>query len=289
MVIFPSAAEWKETPDIEEGAVVREQQTLLMIPDLTKMQVKVGVHESKVGRLRLGMRAKVELQDSTLSGEVDEIAEVTRPAGWWTGNMVKYDTIIRLEPQPGLKPGMSAIVDIVLAEHRDVLKIPVAAIIQSPDGYLCWVKTAQKIEKRVIEVGDTNDEFLIVNTGIAEGDEVVLNPSAYLDEAQMEAMRPIKESAEPDMAGVDAASGDPLSGGADEMGSPAKDAAAKPASKQSAGAKILAAGDKDGDGALSIDEFDEKDRDSFSQVDSNGDGRVSASEIDAALQAAGAK
>ena len=48
MVIFPSAAEWKETPDIEEGAVVREQQTLLMIPDLGKMQVKVGVHESKV-------------------------------------------------------------------------------------------------------------------------------------------------------------------------------------------------------------------------------------------------
>jgi HlyD family secretion protein len=43
LVIFPSAAEWKDTPDIEEGAAVREQQTLLMIPDLTKMQVKVGI------------------------------------------------------------------------------------------------------------------------------------------------------------------------------------------------------------------------------------------------------
>ncbi len=52
MVIFPSAAEWKETPDIEEGAVVREQQTLLMIPDVSKMQVKVGIHESKVDQLQ---------------------------------------------------------------------------------------------------------------------------------------------------------------------------------------------------------------------------------------------
>ena len=173
---------------------MREQQTLLMIPDLSKMQVKVGVHESKVGRLRLGMPARVELQDSSLVGDVDEIAEVTRPAGWWTGNMVKYDTIIRLEPQAGLKPGMSAIVDIVLAEHRDVLKVPVAAIVQSPSGYLCWVKTAQGIKKRVIEVGDTNDEFLIVNAGLSEGDEVVLNPSAYLEEAQIEAMRPVKDS-----------------------------------------------------------------------------------------------
>ena len=118
MVIFPSAAEWKETPDIEEGARVREQQTLLMIPDVSKMQVKVGVHESKVGRLRVGMPAQVQLQDMTLVGEIDSIAEVTRPAGWWTGNMVKYDTIIKLAQTPGLKPGMSAVVDIVLASRR---------------------------------------------------------------------------------------------------------------------------------------------------------------------------
>lgn len=201
MVIFPSAAEWKETPDIEEGAVVREQQTLLMIPDLSKMQVKVGVHESKVGRLRLGMRANVELQDSSLVGEVDEIAEVTRPAGWWTGNMVKYDTIIRLESQAGLKPGMSAVVDIVLADHRDVLKIPVAAIVQGPSGYMCWVKTSQGIKKRVIELGDTNDEFTIVTAGLSERDEVVLNPTAYLEEAQTEAMKPIKDSKASDSDG----------------------------------------------------------------------------------------
>lgn len=194
MVIFPSAAEWKETPDIEEGAIVREQQTLLMIPDLSKMQVKVGVHESKVGRLRLGMRANVELQDSELVGTVAEIAEVTRPAGWWTGNMVKYDTIIKLEPQPGLKPGMSAIVDIVLAEHRDVIKVPVAAIVKAPAGYLCWVKTASGSKKRLIEIGDTNDEFTIVTSGLKEGEAVVLNPTAYLEEAQIEAMRPIKSS-----------------------------------------------------------------------------------------------
>lgn len=288
MVIFPSAAEWKETPDIEEGAVVREQQTLLMIPDLSRMQVKVGVHESKVGRLQVGMRARVDLQDSSLIGEVKEIAEVTRPAGWWTGNMVKYDTIIRLESLPGLKPGMSAVVDIVLAEYRDVLKIPVAAIIQSPSGYLCWVQTPQGIKKRVLEVGDTNDEFLIVNAGLAEGEDVVLNPSAFLEEAQIEAMKPIKQKAEepsfdrPSEAG-DEGMDDALDG----------DASAKPTSKesvvkkQSAGASIIAGGDKNGDGTLSIDEFDEKDRANFSQVDRNGDGQADAGEIDAAIAAAG--
>ena len=123
LVIFPSAAAWRETPDIEEGATVREQQTLLMIPDLNKMQVKVGIHESRVDRLQLGMIAKVQLQELVLEGEIAEVAEVTRPAGWWTGNLVKYDTIIQLPPHPGLKPGMSAIVDVVLAQHDDVLTL----------------------------------------------------------------------------------------------------------------------------------------------------------------------
>lgn len=235
MVIFPSAAEWKETPDIEEGAVVREQQTLLMIPDLGKMQVKVGVHESKVGRLRLGMRANVELQDSSLVGEVSEIAEVTRPAGWWTGNMVKYDTIIKLEAQKGLKPGMSAIVDIVLAEHRDVIKVPVAAIIESPAGFLCWVKTDQGIKKRVIKLGDTNDEFTIVTAGLSEGDEVVLNPTAYLEEAQIEAMKPLPNQVSD--AASDARGSDDQSEAADQS----TDKSVKPEKKQSAGTKIDAA------------------------------------------------
>lgn len=196
LVIFPSAAAWKETPDIEEGAMVREQQTLLMIPDLNKMQVKVGIHESKVDRLKIGMRARVQLQDITLEGEIAEIAEVTRPAGWWTGNLVKYDTIIKLPPYPNLKPGMSAIVDVILAQYQDVLTVPVAAIVESPSGYLCWVKVDSGVEKRVIQLGDTNDEFTVVTGGLREGEEVVLNPLAYIDEAQMQAIRLYEKKSE---------------------------------------------------------------------------------------------
>ena len=104
-----------------------------MIPDVSKMQVKVGIHESKVEQLRVGMPARVQLQDMTLEGEVDDDRRGDRPAGWWTGNMVKYDTIIKLQQRPGLKPGMSAVVDIVLASTTDVLKIPVAAIVEGDE------------------------------------------------------------------------------------------------------------------------------------------------------------
>lgn len=194
MVIFPSMAAWKDAPDIEEGATVREQQTLLMIPDVSQMQVKVGIHESKVERLEVGMPAKVQLQDLTLDGSVGEIAEVTRPAGWWTGNVVKYDTIIKLEPHSRLKPGMSAIVDVVLAKHDDALTIPVAAHVESGSGFYCWVQSAEVVKQRVVKLGDSNDEFTVVVDGLTEGEQVILNPLAFIEEAQAIAIQPEAEA-----------------------------------------------------------------------------------------------
>jgi multidrug efflux pump subunit AcrA (membrane-fusion protein) len=176
-----------------------------MIPDVDQMQVKVGIHESKVERLHVGMKAKIQLQELTLEGEVSEIAEVTRPAGWWTGNLVKYDTKIKLPPHEGLKPGMSAIVDIVLAEHTNVITVPVAAIVEGASGTFCWVKTNNEVKKRAIRIGDTNDQFTVVQDGLNEGDDVILNPLAFVDEAQKIAIEPQqREMGSPDSAGGNA-------------------------------------------------------------------------------------
>jgi RND family efflux transporter MFP subunit len=291
MVIFPSAAEWKETPDIEEGAVVREQQTLLMIPDLSKMQVKVGVHESKVGRLTIGMSARIELQDLIMEGSVEEIAEVTKPAGWWTGNMVKYDTIIRLEPEPGLKPGMSAVVDIVLAEHTDILKVPVAAVIGTEEGFFCWVSNGEKVEMRKVDLGDTNDEFTVVKAGLKEGDQVVLNPTAFIEDAQRQALRPSSVGnvpSDPDAGDANAGETKGSDGNGDRTtkSNQKQRNTKKSSSAQSAGKQLVASGDKNKDGVLTIDEFEEKDKANFAKVDQDGNGKVTASEIDAAFQAA---
>jgi multidrug efflux pump subunit AcrA (membrane-fusion protein) len=190
LVIYPSAAEWKETPDITEGATVRKDQVLLLMPDLSKMQVKVGIHESIVDRIKPGMPARVTLPDQTLDGQVSSVASVTRPAGWWTGNVVKYDTIIELPSVEGLKPGMSAEVEVIMDRHEDVLTAPVAAVVETVEGDLCWVKKAEGTIRRVLELGDTDDSFVVVNAGLNEGDEVVLNPLAFVEEAQSEVQKP---------------------------------------------------------------------------------------------------
>ena len=142
LVIYPSAAAWKNTPDIAEGASVRKDQVLLLMPDLTQMQVKVGIHESIVDRIKPEMPTRITLPERTCDGKVESVAAVTRPAGWWTGNVVKYDTIITLPSVEGLKPGMSAEVEVVMARHDNVLMIPAAAVVETKKGYACWIETA---------------------------------------------------------------------------------------------------------------------------------------------------
>ena len=66
LVIYPVAEAWKRAPEIEEGATVHKDQILLLMPDLSKMQVKVGIHESIVDRIKPGMAARVTLQDKTV-------------------------------------------------------------------------------------------------------------------------------------------------------------------------------------------------------------------------------
>ena len=202
--------------------------------------------------------------------------------------MVKYDTMIRLDPQPGLKPGMSAVVDIVLADYTDVLKVPVAAIVESSEGYLCWIRKDGQIKKRNVQLGDTNDEYTVVESGLSEGEEVVLNPLAQLEQAEKEALKPGNSN------GASAPS-EKTPAPEEKEKTQQKKKSAKPADKATGkttdknAQNLLKSGDKNGDGFLQKEELPAKDQANFPKIDANKDGKISVSELSDALNAAKGK
>lgn len=189
LVIYPSTAKWKDTPDVAEGASVHNNQVLLLMPDLTEMQVKVGIHESIVDRVKAGLPVRITLPNQTLDTEVALVAEVASPAGWWSGNSVLYDATIDLPPEPGLKPGMTAEVEITIARHENVLTVPVEAIVETNEEgndkrRFCWVQQGANTERRELSLGDSNDKFIIAKAGLDPGEIVVLNPLESIADAQ---------------------------------------------------------------------------------------------------------
>ncbi|MEX2185198.1 MAG: hypothetical protein WD875_00320 [Pirellulales bacterium] len=189
---------------------------------------------------------------------------------------------------------MSAEVEIVMARHENVVAVPVAAVVEHEKKFSCWVKDGEGCARRWLELGDTNDQFIVVEAGLKEDDEVVLNPLAFIDDAQREAMKPLGESqdesngkAKPDAKADAAESKQP----GEDAASP--DAAAKPSSDAKGGSgkpakisgeQLVKLADKNGDGVLTIDEYAEKDRQHFAATDANGDGKVDASEAQAAIE-----
>ena len=219
MVIYPTGKPWERLPKIEEGATVYMGQTMLLMPDLSQMQVKIGTREAFIDRMKPGLKARVSLPNQTLEGEVSSVASVTGPAGWWNGNMVRYDTTVRLPSIPGLRPGMSAEVEVIIAQHEDVLTIPVAAVVETAQGDYCWVKTTDGAKKCSLRLGDTNDRFTVVEAGLQESDEVVLHPLAFKeakalaqqprDDVEVQKSKPTKASGSPGAGSKSKPSGDP--------------------------------------------------------------------------------
>ena len=180
---------------IEEGAAVRERQTILRLPDLAQMQVKVNVHESKVEMLSRAwkaaldaghaLRTRIRIQDLDLQGALTNIANQPEPSGWWAGNIKEYATTISIDGKPqGLRPGMTAECEILVDHLKDILTIPVAAVVEQRGGYFAWTKTPTGPERRPLVVGATNDQFVEVKDGLVEGEEVILNPRAVVVEAR---------------------------------------------------------------------------------------------------------
>ena len=180
LVIYPSAAKWKTRPDISVGGAVHKDQVLLLMPDLKQMQVKVGIHESQIDRVTPGLKARVTLGGHTIDTEITSVANVARPGGSWTGNVVKYDTIIKLPSEAGLKPGMSAEVELIVSEHENVLTVPVAAVLETDQGAFCWVHKVQGPEQRALTLGASDDALIIVESGLQADEQVFLNPTAFV-------------------------------------------------------------------------------------------------------------
>lgn len=169
--------------EIKEGATVREQQNILRLPDLSQMQVRVAVHESKVDQLRRGMRARVRIQDRESYGTVYSVANQPEPTSFFSAAVKEYATIVKIEGgSKDLRPGMTAEVEILVAHLQDVVTVPVAAVFGQAGQTFVGVLAGNQVEKRAVELGHTNDKSVEVKQGLQADDQIVLNPrSVFAD------------------------------------------------------------------------------------------------------------
>jgi RND family efflux transporter MFP subunit len=170
---------------VTPGATVRERQTLIWLPNSEFMQIKATVNEARVTLIRPGMPVSVRvdaLRDELIEGVVTKVGQFAEYAGFSSGGIKKYATIVKIkDPPQGLRVGMNAEVRIHVEQEPSALQVPVQALAESKGRFFSLVKTDEDYETREVEISSTNDKVATIETGLAEGDEVVLNPRAAGD------------------------------------------------------------------------------------------------------------
>ena len=286
---------------IEEGATVKEMQTILRLPDLSNMQVKMTVHESKVERLKVDMPASVKISDREFQGRIVSIANQPEPGSWMNANLKEYATIVKISGEAdGLKPAMTAEVEVLIADLDDVLTIPVSCVVEQGGKFNAWVVVGpNKFERRPLSVGVTNDKVFQIKDGVKEGDVVLLNPKAMVEEARKEEPRTGPKDADSNKRFGGAAlktPAEPNGSKKDSNGGEAKVAKGDaPTEGDSAGAKKAAArkppsvtefmkSDADKDGKISKSEAPEQMQRFFDNNDADKDGFLDATEVKAMVE-----
>lgn len=107
--------------------------TLLIMADLSEMQVRTLIDETDIGQIRPGQVARVQVQaypGRTFVGSVLKI----EPQAVVDQNVTMFPVLVRLDNRERLlKPGMNAEVEIEIARREDVVVVPNSAVVSPQD------------------------------------------------------------------------------------------------------------------------------------------------------------
>ncbi len=190
---------------IKVGQSVYGGMTLLTIPDLRIMQVKVQVHEADISKLKTGLVAGVTADSYPglqLEGEVTKIATVANGNNEWGGSSAevkKFDVEVTLKsPGVPLRPGISAKVEIHIETRENVLYVPLQSVFAEDGEQFCHVQPKDSApEKRSIKLGKSNDNFMEILEGLLPGESVLLYNPLLPEGGDSKAKKAPEEKKEP--------------------------------------------------------------------------------------------
>ncbi len=188
---------------IEEGEIalvgtMNNPGTVLMtIADLSVMEVEVEVDETDVIGVKIGQLSEVKVDafpDQTINGKVTEIGSSALQKTIASEESKDFKVIITLEnPPEDLKPGLSASADIITADKKDVLAIPISALVlrekedvdknkkknEEPEEGVYVVENS-RAKFYPVKKGIMGEMMIEIVSGLEEGQEVVVGPYSAL-------------------------------------------------------------------------------------------------------------
>lgn len=169
--------------DVEEGEIVTSGAvsytsgtTLMIVANLSKMQIRAGVNEVDVGRIRFGQDVVIDVDaypNVKYNGLITHIAPAARDE---QGVKIFDVEIDILDSDERLRPGMTANIEIQGDHKTDILTVPVEAVFKKQGRYVAYVMDGSEDEpiERDVVTGISNISTVEIVEGLEEGETVTL-------------------------------------------------------------------------------------------------------------------
>ena len=174
--------------DAKVGDAVKSSDTLCVIYDLSYLEMVINVDELQISSLSVGQKVQITadaVQDKNYVGTVTRVSM----KGASNGGTTTYPVTIRIDETDGLRPGMNANAEIVVAEAANALTVPNAAIVRG--GYVLVTQDSPSASKAdttmeapegfvyvAVKTGVSDDDYTQIVSGIQEGDTIGYDPNS---------------------------------------------------------------------------------------------------------------
>ncbi len=165
--------------------------TIATLPDLTKMESKTYSNEVDIRKIKKDQKVTVGFDafpDITIDGVITSVANVGEKK---RGSDIKlFQVLIKFnETNENIRPGMTTSNRILIGKQEDVLMIPLEAVFTKDSISYVYKDSGFSIDKKQIELGESNEDVVIVTKGLNAKDVVYLSKPAGLDDKNIAELR----------------------------------------------------------------------------------------------------
>jgi len=178
----------KKTTGSEIGAW---DPTVATLPDLSSMISKTYVNEVDIRKVKIDQKVTLTLDafpDKKLTGVIVEVANVGENLAN-TDSKVFEVRIEMSEMDSTIRPGMTTGNNIIASSLEDVLFIPLETLHSLGDTLIyVYKKSGWKLIKQEVEIGERNDNYVVVKAGLQKGDELLLSVPDNVEEIALQTL-----------------------------------------------------------------------------------------------------
>ena len=174
--------------DAKVGDAVKAGDTLCIVYDLSYLEMSINVDELQISSISVGQQVQITadaVPDKTYVGTVTRVSM----KGASNGGTTTYPVTIRIDDTDGLRPGMNANAEIVVAQANNALVVPNAAVVRG--SYVLVTKDSPSAANAdtsmeapegfvyvPVKTGVSDDDYTQIVSGIQEGDTIGYDPSS---------------------------------------------------------------------------------------------------------------